>query len=490
MGNKGRILVIDDDEAVRLRVRDLLERSDTFTVDEASDGFAGLEAVQRHPPDLILLDIMMPGMTGLEVCARLRADAQSREIPIIIMSAADESEAMIKALDAGAEDYLPKPVSAAELRAKARTITRLNRYRSLLQERRRLEWIVERSSEAILAVDAEGRQIFANASARTLFGLGTQPGGDVILAVSRAYRAEPAEAWDQLRAGGFRPVEPFAVVRPECSFLAARWLQVDTFSDPDGGEGTLLITFTDRSGSVRRELETWTFQHLISHKIRTPLNGISSVIEVVAASDAIQADPDSAALLELARGSALRLEETLLGVLRYHEAMTSVPGRRRPGPLRTLCQAMATAVADAGLPVEKIRWRLADDGMLERPYFDEAGQIVLTEVIGNYVKFSEAATAGLSVDVWLNQGSLSLRFTAPGPRILPEAVAQLGRAYWQLEGRFSGEIPGIGLGLATARLLARSLGGDLRFAPSEDPVGLATTFELSLRAPTPESVPS
>lgn len=49
MGNKGRILVIDDDEAVRLRVRDLLERSDTFTVDEASDGFAGLEAVQRHP---------------------------------------------------------------------------------------------------------------------------------------------------------------------------------------------------------------------------------------------------------------------------------------------------------------------------------------------------------------------------------------------------------------------------------------------------------
>ncbi|MBL9205983.1 MAG: response regulator [Opitutaceae bacterium] len=488
MATKGRILVIDDDEAVRLRVRDLLERSDNFTVDEACDGFAGLEAVRRSPPDLILLDIMMPGMTGLEVCGRLREDKLSREIPIIIMSAADESEAMIRALDAGAEDYLPKPVSAAELRAKARTITRLNRYRGLLQERRRLEWIIERSGEAIVAVDPRGRQLFANASARTLFGLGREGGADVVEAVSRTYHPDPPEAWQRLREGGFRPAEPFAVVRPECSFLAARWLKVDTFADPDDTEGTLLLTFTDRSGSVRRELETWTFQHLISHKIRTPLNGISSVIEVVTGSEAIRADPENVALLEMARLSALRLEETLLGVLRYHEAMTGTGDRRRSHALRTLRSAMNAATEDTLLPADCLILQAEPPELLLTPVLDDAGMIVLTEVVSNYVKFSEASRVGLTVTVSSTGGDVSLRFTAPGPRILPEAVAHLGRAYWQLESRFSGEIPGIGLGLATARLLARSLGGELRFESSEDPVGLATTFVLPLRVSRSESV--
>ena len=115
MGNKGRILVIDDDEAVRLRVRDLLERSDTFTVDEASDGFAGLEAVQRHPPDLILLDIMMPGIDGWETLTRLKREAATAGIPVVIFTAREHARGHQKSAEMGAADYFRKPFEPDEL---------------------------------------------------------------------------------------------------------------------------------------------------------------------------------------------------------------------------------------------------------------------------------------------------------------------------------------------------------------------------------------
>jgi CheY-like chemotaxis protein len=112
MSRMGRVLVVDDDLAVRLRVRDLLVSVDHCEVVEAADGQAGLDEVARQPPDLILLDLMMPGMNGLEVCAALGRDPVASQIPVIVLSAGDEAGAMSAALEAGAEDYLVKPSRA------------------------------------------------------------------------------------------------------------------------------------------------------------------------------------------------------------------------------------------------------------------------------------------------------------------------------------------------------------------------------------------
>lgn len=482
MSRIGRVLVVDDDLAVRLRVIDLLASVENCEVVEAVDGHAGLAEVARQPPDLILLDLMMPGMSGLEVCAALRRDPVASQIPIIVLSAGDEATAMPAALEAGAEDYLVKPIPGAELRAKVRTIMRLNRFHSLSIERQRLRWLVGQSLEALVILDSAGRLVEANPRARELFDLPPAPAPDALALLGRHYRPDPPDAFDRIRARGFRPGEGFVLHQPETRFSAARWFQADLFKDPATRSADLLIKFTDRSGEVRRELETWTFQHLLSHKLRTPLNGLGATLDLLLDDPELLRSEDGLALLQDTRLSASRLEETVFSILRYHEALCA-PAAVAPAaadqPWETLLRA---AAAEAGL--ENLRLAKPDPVPPSAPVPGvcvEPLRLALVEVLDNYRKFSDAPRVGLDAEF---VGPGRLRLFAPGPALPPELVARLGRPYWQVEKKFSGEIPGMGLGLATARLLLRSLGADLVFSARAEPAGLVSEFTLPVPSPT------
>ncbi len=487
---RSRVLIVDDDIAVRLRVRDLLELADGHVVFEAIDGASGLAAARSCSPDLILLDIMMPGMDGLEVCQRLRQDPTTREIPILILSGAEESEALLAALDAGAEDFLPKPFAPEELRAKARNITRLNRYRSLARKRRQLQWIIDQSVEALVTLDADGRLLSANACARALFRFEEGNAADVLTALTEHYRPDPPDALERVRAGTWPGGQPFALNRPADRLLEARWFQVDLFTDPVDPAGTRLLKFSDRTSQVRDTLETRSFQHHIAHKLRTPLNGLGGMLDMLAESPAIARDAECAELLGLARESAQRLEQTVTGILKYHAALfprlASGSGAPSPGTAASsLASLLRLAAEDAGLQPAQLRL-IGNSASLIRGETMGPLRSACTEVLDNYRKFSEAARHGVEVQILvLDDHRLRLRFTAPGPALPPEALASLGRPYWQLEGRFTGEVPGVGLGLATARLLLGALGGELRFASNSAPAGVLTEMDLPRHAHEP-----
>ncbi len=107
------ILVVDDDPQARLLLTYILKRKG-FEVLEAEDGPAALVRVGRDGPDLVLLDVMMPGMDGFEVCAALRADPHWNLLPIVILTAKTDADAQERGLRAGANDYLTKPVRPDE----------------------------------------------------------------------------------------------------------------------------------------------------------------------------------------------------------------------------------------------------------------------------------------------------------------------------------------------------------------------------------------
>ncbi len=118
-----KVLVIDDAENIVELVRIGL-RYEGFQVESASDGEQGVTLAQRINPDLILLDIMMPGIDGLEVCRRLRANPTTRDVPVLMITAKDEVRDRIAGLDTGADDYLTKPFDFDELLARIRAILR------------------------------------------------------------------------------------------------------------------------------------------------------------------------------------------------------------------------------------------------------------------------------------------------------------------------------------------------------------------------------
>lgn len=120
----GRVLVVDDDARVRTVVAWALE-ADGLTVVEAADGPGALDAAARHRPDLVVLDLTLPGLGGLDVLRRLRAgDPGSGAVPVIVLSGRGGETDRIVGLDLGADDYLVKPFSPGELAARVRSVLR------------------------------------------------------------------------------------------------------------------------------------------------------------------------------------------------------------------------------------------------------------------------------------------------------------------------------------------------------------------------------
>ncbi|MFI5394315.1 MAG: PleD family two-component system response regulator [Candidatus Binatia bacterium] len=111
---KGRILIVDDDpHAVEILTR-MLER-EGYECTNAVSGPAALQTVRNQPIDVMLLDVMMPGMDGLQVCERLREDERLRQIPVILLTAKDDMETRARGMALGVSEYLTKPVNRREL---------------------------------------------------------------------------------------------------------------------------------------------------------------------------------------------------------------------------------------------------------------------------------------------------------------------------------------------------------------------------------------
>ena len=122
--NGGEILVVDDIEKNARLLADVLTARG-FATRTALSGEAALAMVEQQPPDLILLDVMMPGLSGYDVCRALRADERHAMLPIVLVTALDPATERAKGLEAGADDFLSKPVNQAELLARVRSLLRI-----------------------------------------------------------------------------------------------------------------------------------------------------------------------------------------------------------------------------------------------------------------------------------------------------------------------------------------------------------------------------
>ncbi len=133
MNETTNILIVDDNAANR----DTLEALLTSLGHELRFAQSGEEALKKAialPPDLILLDVNMPGMDGFEVCEKLRADSKLASVPIVITTSLDDKKSKLRGIEVGADDFITKPIDGMEIRARVKMILRLNRYRKSLQQ--------------------------------------------------------------------------------------------------------------------------------------------------------------------------------------------------------------------------------------------------------------------------------------------------------------------------------------------------------------------
>lgn len=182
----GETILIVDDEATIVEVVALYLQREGFRAIVAADGNTALALVAQQPPDLIVLDLMLPGLNGLEVARRLRA---SSAIPIIMLTARSEEADRVVGLELGADDYLPKPFSPRELLARIRAVLR----------RTQPEAVSERIHVAGVAIDLEARRAIVDGKEIELTGLEF----DLLVALAkRAGRVVPRDVLLELAGRG------------------------------------------------------------------------------------------------------------------------------------------------------------------------------------------------------------------------------------------------------------------------------------------------
>jgi len=163
------ILVADDTPANLSVLLEVLGQAG-FDVLIAEDGESAVQRASYALPDLILLDVLMPELDGFATCERLKTQRETRDIPVIFMTALADTVDKVRGFDAGAVDYVTKPFQPDELIARVRTHLTIQRLRSELQEsEERLSRIFESAMDAIVTIDAAGRITLFNAAAEQVF---------------------------------------------------------------------------------------------------------------------------------------------------------------------------------------------------------------------------------------------------------------------------------------------------------------------------------
>lgn len=127
-----KILIVDDEPAMLAGLQALLERQG-YNVRTAADGLTALSECALNPPDLILLDVMMPGRNGFEICRELKTDAETRLIPVVLITGLTEKGDRINGIEAGADDFLSKPIDVTELKARVHSLLRLKSFTDELE---------------------------------------------------------------------------------------------------------------------------------------------------------------------------------------------------------------------------------------------------------------------------------------------------------------------------------------------------------------------
>ena len=476
------VLIIDDEPYAREAVEALLA-AEGYQLEFAVDGLQGLMSAAELLPDVILLDVMMPGMDGFEVCRRLRVDPVLAEVPVLMITALDDRDSRLRGIEAGADDFISKPFDKSELRARVRSISRLNRYRSLLAERIRFVWIIEKTQEGYLVLNQAGKILYANPSAQLYLNLPGETSDQHFMDVVRQqYRCEPEAAWQHWETQAL-PSTPNYLIRPETATARAFWLQSDELDLPQSTGLRRVVRLRDVTEAITNQCDMRRAQNVLMHKLVTPVS--NAYMELSMLKRLINQVPlptnEMVEMITRAFNDLERLNQELKGVFKYMGA----PRLAQLGEQfsLSLLPGMITSLAQK-LHLEKVAVNVPPP-LQERCLIiaETALETILWEILENAKKFHPQQTPRVEVIVspsLNNEQVVQLQVRDNGLTLSPEQIKWAMTPYVQSEKYFTGEVHGMGLGLSLVSMLVWQVGGDLKLFNRSDQPGIIVELALPL----------
>jgi CheY-like chemotaxis protein len=461
-----KILIVDDMDASRLELGQLVEQRGHACC-HASSGDEALALLDSFCPDLVLLDLLMPGLNGFEVCIRLRERVTDRWLPVIVMSGLEGEEHFIHALSQGADDFLTRPISPRLLDAK------LSHYGRVLglQERAahmaaRHASIFENIADAVLIVGPDACIREANHAARSLWtrNQDVDPVGERIHSIF----VEPMELPGPGVSMGVRAADGRTI---PMSVSVSHWSM--------GGEDLSCWVLHDQSEEKKIQRMKDEFLATVSHELRTPLTSILGALGLLSAGVVPLGSKQGQHLLGVAKRNGERLNELVDDVL----DLAKLEGDRMVLKQQdvSLIEVVRDAVSVCEAMAKQAQVELKVDAPTITPQVSvDASRFVqvLVNLISNAVKFSPS---GESVDVQIQSDPYGACVCVRdrGPGIPVDQQNQLFEKFSQLDGSDSRSQGGTGLGLYISKMLIEKMGG---YITVTSPVGPGAEFSVYVRA--------
>lgn len=471
-GTRASILLADDNADMREYVSRILGPSYDLAI--ATNGEEALELMRRNPPDLLLTDIMMPGIDGFELLSAVRSDARTQSLPVIFLSARAGEEARIEGLDAGADDYLVKPFTANELRARVRAHVEMARIRR--ESNARYRELAEQVSDGIFVADAQGRYIDSNEAAAAMLGytreeLLTLSVPDVL---ERGELERLPEQFELLKTG-LRVQGDWRFRRKDGSVFVGDLIGRQF---PDGHMQGVVRDVTQRRRAeeelrcANRDLEQFAFT--ASHDLQEPLRSIMIYSELLTKNYLGKLDGDAVEFLDYVRNGASRMEVLIRDILTY----TRVTSLEKPVKPEDAAAALEAALANLAGVVSEASAQVSAGDLPSVPVHKTHLQQLFQNLVGNAVKYRRSGVppliriaAGRQGDKW----QFSVEDNGIG--IEPEYQERVFRMFKRLH--TGTEYSGTGIGLTICQRIVERYEG--RIWVESEP-GRGSTFYFTLPA--------
>ena len=493
------ILLVDDHD-LNLATLEAILGSDGYEIHCVKDGVAACEAVLQLRPDLVLLDVMMPRMDGYEVCRRIRAMPEVESVPIIMVTALNDRESWISGIAAGADDFISKPLSSAELRARVKTVVRLNRARVISEQRVRFQRLFDLAPSAILVVRADGVIVSANDQARVRFAAAAT-GVNLSAVLASPTGQEAQELIDAVFASpvGGAPVER-RLSSTTANGQVSHWHVSGAFLD-ERAEPLALLSLDDVTAEVvARETAEQTSRRLdelvrertarleeanrllmsytlfVAHDLRSPLSAVKCYLSLVTGART-PLPPDVLNFVNHAVLAAGMIEEMITDTLALaagenaaHRPSKSID----PKPvIEKLCGklAMLHDGPEVSITVKKLPLVLGTAPLLERIFFN---------LVSNALKYS-AGNPNPIIEIGAvdTPDGAAIYVRDNGVGFSPEEADALFSEFTRLSTSAGHE--GLGLGLSLVARLIHSHKGRIW---AESKPGEGATFYVLLPAPS------
>ncbi|MEO6953863.1 MAG: ATP-binding protein [Polyangia bacterium] len=455
------VVWVADDSAAEAAMAQRALSSD-YTVRCFTSGPALIEHISSgEHPDALILDWEMPELSGLEVCQFLRADPATRELPILILTANGRTEDLVRGLAAGANDYVAKPFSSAELTARVAALVRARRMRERAERAERaLVDVVENLPDAVVGVDGDGLVRYVNEEGARMLGQSHEA------VVGTRF----VELFPQLPLTGVAEGVPLADV-----VIGVRRYSPRLRSIPTSADITRTYAFRDVTDARRLEARQLDFYSIIAHDLRTPLSSIMLRTALLLQGTHGDLADKHASELGKVQGSVRQLTELLNDFLDLAKMEGS--GIHLERGRVDLLEVVHAAVADAEPVASSKRITIVVDPAATTTIVigdrRRLGQ-VLSNLVSNALKFTDEGGA-VTLRLASTTDGAKLRVEDTGRGLTPASRDRLFQRYARADE--VKDIAGTGLGLMIVREIIEAHGGSVGV---ESELGKGSTFWFSV----------